>query len=67
MTYGKRLAWSDVQCIKLLKQWVLFGFTVDSEADDARTQHVRGGEIKLFDPEADDDELDRRLDRCLVV
>ena len=67
VTYGKRLAWSDVQCIKLLKQWVLFGFTVDSEADDARTQHVRGGEIKLFDPEADDDELDRRLDRCLVV
>ena len=60
LTFGRRNPYTDRECIVLLKQWLLQGFTID-DAGKARWTHIHGVDPKTLDSTASDEDLDAQL------
>ena len=52
---------SDGDCRRKLKRWLLMGLDIPEEGEDCRTQHLNCARLRALDPRGTEDDLDREL------
>ncbi len=56
---------SDVDCRRKLKRWLLMGFDVPEDGEESRTLHLKCANLRTLDPLGTEGELDRELEARL--